>query len=136
MTPVSRRSRRHDPSEKQGPPPVPAWDAGEEPVCALCLRPIPAQARSSRHHLIPRLKGGTHKGTVRLHQICHSAIHARFSEAELARHFSDPKALRGEERLADFLRWIAGRPPDFHAPTRIPRGAGRRGDPCRSGRRR
>ena len=134
MTPVSRRTRRPDPPERQHPPPGPAL--GEEMVCALCLRPIPVHARSSRHHLIPRLKGGTHKGTVRLHQICHSAIHARFSEAELARHFSDPKALRGEARLADFLRWIAGRPPDFHAPTRVPRGAGRRGDPCRSGRRR
>ena len=53
-------------------------------VCPLCERPIPPQAKSSRHHLVPRLKGGTHKGTVRLHQICHSAIHARFSETELA----------------------------------------------------
>ncbi len=29
-----------------------------------------------------------------LHQICHSAIHARFSEAELARHLHDIEALR------------------------------------------
>ncbi|UPG72344.1 hypothetical protein MVG78_17870 [Roseomonas gilardii subsp. gilardii] len=73
---------------------------------------------------------------MRLHQICHSAIHARFGEAELARHFASPEALRGEPRLADFLRWIAGKPPDFHAPTRIPRGGAQGGTPGRGGRRR
>jgi hypothetical protein len=93
----------------------------QPPVCVLCGRPIPPEARSSRHHLIPRLKGGTHKGTVRLHQICHNAIHARFSEAELARRVADGDSLRADPELAAFIRWVADKPPTFHAPTRMTR---------------
>ena len=90
-------------------------------ICPLCDRPIPSDAKSSRHHLTPRLKGGTHMGTVRLHQICHSAIHARFSETELATKLADVEALRADPQLADFIAWVADKPPSFHAPTRMTR---------------
>lgn len=87
-------------------------------ICPLCLRPIPTGVKSSRHHLVPRLKGGTHKGTVELHQICHSAIHARFSETELARDYASMEALRAAPQMQDFLGWIAGKPAHLHARTR------------------
>ncbi len=87
-------------------------------VCVLCGRPIPPGAKSSLHHLTPRLKGGTHLGTVRLHQICHSAIHARYTEAEIARHLAAPDALRDDPELARFVAWVQTKPDDFHAPTR------------------
>ena len=90
--------------------------------CALCGRLIPPQARSSLHHLTPKLKGGTHRGTVRLHQVCHSAIHARYTEAEIARHLADPAALRSDPELARFVAWVRTKPDDFHAPTRRARG--------------
>lgn len=90
--------------------------------CILCGRNIPPQARSSRHHLVPRLKGGTHLGTVRLHQICHSAIHARYTEAEIARRLADPAALREDPELARFVTWVQTKPDDFHAPTQASRG--------------
>lgn len=78
--------------------------AGRAPdICPLCLRPIPPEAKSSRHHLVPRLKGGTHRGTVRLHQICHSAIHARFSETEIAGRLADTESLRRDPELAAFI---------------------------------
>ena len=101
-------------------PPPPDHDAAATPdaVCALCGRPIPEGARASRHHLTPRLKGGAKLGTVLLHQICHSAIHARFNEAELARRLSDIRSLRAEPEIARFLDWVSGKPGDFHAPTR------------------
>jgi hypothetical protein len=88
------------------------------PICPLCGRPIPPEAKSSRHHLVPRLKGGTHLGTVRLHQICHSAIHARFSETELATRLNDVEALRADPELARFIAWVRSKPPSFHARTR------------------
>jgi hypothetical protein len=97
-------------------------------ICPLCGRPIPAGAKSSRHHLVPRLKGGTHLGTVRLHQICHSAIHARFSETELARRLADIESLKADAEIAAFIAWVKTKPPTFHAPTRMTRdrrGAGR-----------
>ncbi|RMD47962.1 MAG: HNH endonuclease, partial [Alphaproteobacteria bacterium] len=30
----------------------------EPPICPLCGRPIPPDVPQSRHHLVPRLKGG------------------------------------------------------------------------------
>lgn len=92
------------------------------PTCPLCHRPIPPHARSSLHHLTPKLKGGTHRGTVRLHQICHSAIHARYTESEIARHLADPVALREDPELSSFITWVRTKPDDFHAPTRRNRG--------------
>jgi 5-methylcytosine-specific restriction enzyme A len=91
------------------------------PICPLCQRPIPPEAKSSRHHLTPRLKGGTHLGTVRLHQICHSAIHARFSESELAKRLAGVEALRADPEIASFIAWVKTKPPEFHAPTRMTR---------------
>ena len=94
-----------------------AAEPDTDPLCPLCGRPIPPVVRSSRHHLVPRLKGGTHKGTVLLHAICHNAIHARFSEAELARRLADIDALRADPELARFIAWVKTKPPDFYAPT-------------------
>ena len=87
------------------------------PVCPLCGRPIPPGARASRHHLVPKLKGGAKGETVLLHQVCHSAIHARFSEAELARRLHDVDSLRQDPAMADFLTWVRTKPDDFHART-------------------
>ena len=121
---LGRRDRlwRDDDPTTHGPqaaPPV---------ICPLCERPIPRGAKSSLHHLTPKLKGGTHRGTVRLHQVCHSAIHARYSEAEIARRLADIDALRGDPELARFVAWVRTKPDDFHAPTRMTRDrrAGRR----------
>ncbi len=110
-------------AKPQPTPPVDA-DAVVAPaaVCALCGRPIPEGARASRHHLTPRMKGGSKLGTVLLHQICHNAIHAHFNEAELARRLSDIASLRAEPGIARFLEWVRNKPPDFHAPTRRSRG--------------
>ncbi len=87
----------------------------EDPICPLCGRPIPPEAKSSLHHLVPRLKGGKGGPVVRLHQICHNEIHATLTEAELARVFNTVEALRAHPRLAAFLKWVAKRPPTFHS---------------------
>ncbi|MDA5556563.1 HNH endonuclease [Shimia sp. MMG029] len=88
-----------------------------DPICPLCGRPIPAEARQSKHHLIPRLRGGKGGETVLLHQICHNEIHATLTETELAQAFHTIEALQGHPRLAKFIRWVAKRPPGFHSKT-------------------
>lgn len=88
-----------------------------EVVCPMRERPIPANSTSSLHHLTPKLKGGAHLGTVRLHQICHNAIHARYTEAEIARKLADLDSLRADPELARFVDWVRDKPGDFHAPT-------------------
>lgn len=84
-----------------------------EPICPLCLRPIPEDVPQSLHHLIPKLKGGKGGPTVLVHHICHKEIHARFTESELARQFNTPEAIRADPRMEGFLTWIAKRPPEF-----------------------
>ncbi|MEM9138698.1 MAG: HNH endonuclease [Pseudomonadota bacterium] len=89
----------------------------DDPICPLCFRPIPVEAKQSLHHLIPKLKGGRGGPVIRLHQICHNEIHAACSEAELARTYNTPEALRAHPRLATFIRWVAKKPPTFHSRT-------------------
>jgi hypothetical protein len=84
----------------------------------------PPHAKASRHHLTPKLKGGAQGPTVKLHQICHSAIHARFSEADLARRLACVEALRAAPEMREFLDWVRTKPDDFHAPTRQMRSGG------------
>lgn len=85
------------------------------PICGLCGRPVPPDVPQSLHHLVPKLRGGKGGPTVLLHQICHSEIHATLTEAELARSYATLEALRAHPRLARFVRWLAGKPPTFHA---------------------
>ncbi|WP_425093082.1 HNH endonuclease [Tropicimonas sp. S265A] len=100
-------------------------DGNELPICPLCERPIPPQARQSLHHLIPKLRGGKGGPTVLLHQICHNEIHATLREAELARSYHTIPALQGHPRLAKFILWVAKRPTEFHSRTPGARRAGR-----------
>jgi hypothetical protein len=109
--------RRYRPPD---PEPLPERD----PLCALCDRPIPADAPKSLHHLIPKLKGGKGGATVLLHHLCHKEIHATLSEAELARAYATAEALRGHPRLARFVDWVRKRPPHFLS--RVPKGQARR----------
>lgn len=122
---MGRRERRWRDDDPEMPARIP-----EPVICPLCERPIPPQARSSLHHLVPKLKGGTHGTTVPLHQVCHSAIHARHSEADLARRLADVGALRADPEIARFVAWVRTKPDDFHAATRMTRdrrGAKRKG---------
>ncbi|WP_242500596.1 HNH endonuclease [Tropicimonas sp. IMCC6043] len=93
----------------------------DDPICPLCDRPIPPEAPQSLHHLVPKLRGGKGGPTVLLHQICHNEIHATLSETELARDHATIEALRAHPKLAKFIRWVAKRPPAFHARTPGPR---------------
>ena len=82
-------------------------------ICPLCARPL--GARVEEHHLVPR----TYKGreTVVLHPICHRKIHTVLTERELKDDFHTIEALRAHPDIATFVRWIAGKHPDFHEST-------------------
>ena len=64
---------------------------------------------------MPKSKKG--RFTVPVHPICHRAIHANFTNAELARMGEDREALLQNAALAKFVEWVSDKPPDFHAPT-------------------
>lgn len=81
--------------------------------CWLCQRAL--GKRVEWHHPVPKSRGG--RRTVAVHPICHRTLHAHFSNAELARIGEDVEALRRDETMARFMAWVAGKHPDFHAPT-------------------
>ena len=87
-------------------------------ACFLCGRPL--GRRVERHHPVPKSRGG--RETAPVHPICHRAIHAAFSNKELARSFASGEALRAHPELAKFVAWVADKDPDFHAPTRRRKG--------------
>ena len=79
-------------------------DVGE---CELCGR---SDVQTTEHHLTPKEKGGTFLPTARLCIPCHKMIHATFTNAELAARLPTIAALRADERLVPFLRWIRKQP--------------------------
>jgi hypothetical protein len=81
-------------------------------ICWLCGRALGRKVE--QHHPLPKSRGG--RETVAVHPICHRAIHAAFTNAELAQA-GVAAGVAGDPRLAKFLAWIADKPPDFHAPT-------------------
>lgn len=92
-------------------PPV----SGQDPVCPLCSRPIPA-AQQDKHHLVPRSRGGTR--TQVLHRICHRQVHALFTETELARSYATVHDLLADPGVARFVAWVREKPPEFMERTR------------------
>ena len=96
----------------------------ENPICPLCKRPIPPDVPQSLHHLIPELKGGKGGPVILMHHICHREIHATLTEAELARDYATPEALREHPRLAKFAAWVSKRPPSFRS--KVPGGPRKR----------
>ena len=72
-------------------------------ICPLCGRGIPEHLES-RHHLTPKLKGGTRGPVAILHTICHSKIHSLFSEAELAKDYATVEKLLQHEEIARFVK--------------------------------
>jgi hypothetical protein len=68
------------------------------------------------HHPVPKATGGRDRQKV--HPICHEAIHAHFSNSQLGRMGAVKATVLAEPGVAAFVAWVAGKPPDFHAPTK------------------
>lgn len=93
---------------------APVEEADAPLTCWLCGRAFGKAIQW--HHTVPKSKKG--RDTVPVHPICHKTIHTLFTNAELARFGADRNSLMEQEELTRFVRWIAKKPPDFHAPTR------------------
>lgn len=80
--------------------------------CPLCCRPLAEPF--NRHHLLPLSKGGKGTTTVLLHKICHDKIHSVFTEMELKRHYNTIEKLKGNDEIANFLKWVSRKEPQFY----------------------
>ena len=85
--------------------------AGPEPIwCGLCGRPF-VRRGLTRHHCLPREKGGTHADVELLCPQCHGMVHATYTNGTLAALYPILEQLRQAPELAGYLRWVRKQPP-------------------------
>lgn len=92
------RKKAHRPSEVQTETPI-------TQRCALCGRKV---ERVSKHHIIPKSKGGTE--TVPLCSPCHSTLHHFFRNRTLAREKNSLDALLSDPDIQRYLEWVRKQP--------------------------
>jgi hypothetical protein len=63
------------------------------------------------HHWVPKSEGG--RDTGYLHRVCHRALHAHFTERELAQDYCTPETVRAHPDMAKFIRWVRKRPAEY-----------------------
>src|SRR3954452_6383480 len=83
----------------------------EEPrPCSLCGRPFPRR-QLTKHHCLPRQKGGTQEDVELLCGQCHGMVHATYTNETLAALYPTIDRLRRAPELVSFLRWVRKQPP-------------------------
>ncbi|GJG93395.1 HNH endonuclease [Cupriavidus pauculus] len=107
---VVKRRLRAGQDSQLGPPDTDSLPA--QASCPLCGRPLLEDASTDLHHPVPRSQGG--RAVIAMHRVCHQKIHSVFTETELATIYHDWNALRAHPTMADFIRWIARKPPGFY----------------------
>ena len=78
--------------------------------CSLCGRPF-GRPQLTRHHCLPREKGGTQEDVELLCPQCHGMVHATYTNTTLAALYPTIKQLRQAPELAAFLGWVRKQPP-------------------------
>jgi len=78
--------------------------------CALCGRPF-EPGRLTKHHCLPRQKGGTQEHVEYICSQCHGMVHATYTNQTLAAVYPTIDRLRAAPELAAFLKWVRKQPP-------------------------
>jgi len=87
-------------------------------VCPLCKRHV---SQLSRHHLLPRARGGKEEHVLHICFDCHDAVHEFFDNSELARRYTSIEALLSNERFARHVAWLAKQHPERRFAAKRPR---------------
>lgn len=77
--------------------------------CALCGRSFPLE-RLTKHHCLPRAKGGTVEDVELICAQCHGMVHATYTNGTLAVLYPTIEQLRTAPELQGFLRWVRKQP--------------------------
>lgn len=89
-------------------------------ICAICDRII-IPGMESKHHLIPKSKGGAYQDYVFVHEICHKQIHALFDEKQLATCYNTVAKLKEHKDVTRFILWVSTKPLSFNKSIRVRR---------------
>ncbi len=85
----------------------------EPQICVICEREL-GDKNISKHHLIPKSKGGSKSETILIHNICHQKIHSTFSEKELKDTYHTVEILKQSEEIKKFIHWVANKDSSFY----------------------
>jgi hypothetical protein len=77
--------------------------------CALCGRAFD-QKQLTRHHCLPRAKGGVSEHIELVCSQCHGMVHATYTNETLAALYPTIDQLRRAPELSGFLRWVRKQP--------------------------
>jgi hypothetical protein len=85
-------------------------EAEGELTCSLCGRAFRRSALT-KHHCLPKEKGGTQEDVELLCPQCHGMVHATYTNETLAAVFPTIRQLRKAPELAAYLKWVRKQPP-------------------------
>ena len=79
----------------------------EEPLrpCRLCGRSLPMK-QLTKHHCLPREKGGTQDHVELVCPQCHGVVHATYTNETLAAVYPTIEQLRKAPELVGYFRWV------------------------------
>lgn len=77
--------------------------------CGLCGRGF-ARSGLTKHHCLPKSRGGTHEDVELICSQCHGMVHATFTNRTLEALYPSLRDLRTAPELAAFLRWVRKQP--------------------------
>ena len=78
--------------------------------CGLCERAF-VRASLTRHHCMPKEKGGTSEDVELLCPQCHSMVHATFTNETLEAAYPTLRKLSDAPELEGYLKWVRKQPP-------------------------
>ncbi len=78
-------------------------------ACSLCGRAF-HRTHLTRHHCLPRARGGTSEDIELLCGQCHSMVHATYTNRTLESLYPTIDELRQAPELQPFLRWVRKQP--------------------------
>lgn len=82
----------------------------DDPIpCGLCGRAF-ARTSLTRHHLLPRSRGGTGDDIALLCPQCHSMVHCTYTNGTLAGEYASLAELRQAPELQKYIRWVRKQP--------------------------
>ncbi len=81
----------------------------ESVPCGLCGRSF-QRSQLTKHHCLPREKGGTAEHVELICSQCHGMVHATFTNATLAKVYPTLNQLRRAPEIAGFLKWVRKQP--------------------------
>jgi 5-methylcytosine-specific restriction endonuclease McrA len=82
-------------------------------ICPICSRPL-GKENISKHHLIPKSRGGKDSELIEIHNICHQKIHSVFTLKELRDEFNTVGKLIEYEEIIKFIKWVSKKAPEFY----------------------